>query len=282
MCRFVAYLGQEKVVLADIIDKPSHSLLNQSRAAKEDEFRINADGFGIGWYDHSFDELPGLFKSIQPAWNDRNLVYLMAKTRSKCFVAHVRASTVGDVASANCHPFAYQQFLFAHNGTIREFDNIKKYLVELLDQDLFLAIQGQTDSEWLFMLIMQYLRKQPDQSIQSMGLAMQQAVATINQLQAQHNNKATVKINSVLSNGKEMLITRYVQSQQPLRPLSLYFTTLQHQADDKRFKKDTESTCGVLVASEPLDDYADYWQLVNENTMLMIDQGCHIHEQPLK
>ena len=155
MCRFVAYLGKKSILLNELLVKPKNSLINQSRDAKEGRLGLNADGFGLGWYSHEIDKIPGVFKSTQPAWNDNNLKHLANKIKSSCFLAHVRASTVGDIVLNNCHPFSYHEYAFVHNGTIRFFDKIKRQIINELDDIIFSEIKAQTDSEHLFFLIMQ-------------------------------------------------------------------------------------------------------------------------------
>ena len=49
MCRWLAYVGSP-IGLDQILLRPEHSLLTQSRHARESTFEVNADGFGIGWY----------------------------------------------------------------------------------------------------------------------------------------------------------------------------------------------------------------------------------------
>ena len=144
MCRLVAYFGKEKILIQDLLVTPENSLIKQSHRAREGGHGINADGFGIAWYDFSLDHKPGLFKSIQPAWNDYNLKHLARKISSNCFLAHVRASTVGDVLQSNCHPFAYKEFSMVHNGTIRNFNQYKMQFIEKMGVELFLKIKGNT------------------------------------------------------------------------------------------------------------------------------------------
>ena len=56
MCRFVVYVGHKNMQLADVVTRPEHSIIRQSfdsRERREATFlpgRLNADGFGIGWY----------------------------------------------------------------------------------------------------------------------------------------------------------------------------------------------------------------------------------------
>ena len=48
-------------------------------------------GEGIGWY--GVGDTPGVFHSIEPAWNDRNLRDLAAHLESPLVFAHIRASS---------------------------------------------------------------------------------------------------------------------------------------------------------------------------------------------
>ena len=91
MCRFVSYIGHQKILLSELLEKPKNSLISQSRAAQESSFVLNADGFGVAWYDNSIDQFAGVFKSIRPAWNDNNLHHIASKIKSDCFIGHVRS-----------------------------------------------------------------------------------------------------------------------------------------------------------------------------------------------
>ncbi len=82
MCRWLACAGSP-VALSSLIIEPSHSLLMQSRFARENYVEglpnfpdgavpTNGDGSGVGWYDRL--PHPGLFRDSRPAWTDRNLI----------------------------------------------------------------------------------------------------------------------------------------------------------------------------------------------------------------
>lgn len=266
MCRFVTYLGKKPIILSDLIESPEHSLINQSRRAREGKLSLNADGFGIGWYDHTIDGEPGLFKSMQPAWNDQNLKHISAKIRSTCFIGHVRSSTVGDLSLNNCHPFSYQEFLFAHNGTIREFHAIKRSLVNQLSETMYHHINGQTDSEYFFTLLMHYVfQRERPYPLSFLADCIQKAIHTIQKLQDTLPIKSGCRLNTVLTNGKELLVTRYV-SDQGEPPLSLYAKTLED---------------GIIIASEALTSDWTVWQEVKPNTLLLVDQSYSLTEQKL-
>ena len=62
--------------------------------------------------------------------------------------------TEGVVALQNNHPFWHRQYLMMHNGGIQDFEKIKLDLVSLLDEEAFLWIQGQSDTQYILALFM--------------------------------------------------------------------------------------------------------------------------------
>ena len=134
MCRFLAYLGSSPIVLSELIEQPSNSLINQSRSPKLCR-GTSADGFGVAWYE-KLGKKPDIYKSTKSAWNDLKIPSLMKKIQSTCFLSHVRAATVGGVSFANCHPFTFENYSFVHNGTIREVKKYRRNWLSELDKDL--------------------------------------------------------------------------------------------------------------------------------------------------
>ena len=114
----------------------------------------NGDGFGVGWYGDG--PTPGVFRSIEPAWNDANLRELAGHVRSPLFFAHIRAAIGSAVQQTNCHPFRHENWLFMHNGYIDELATIKRDLVLAIDPSLFPQIEGPTDTEMLFYLALTF------------------------------------------------------------------------------------------------------------------------------
>ena len=142
------------VLLEDLLIKPEHSLIDQSLHSQLGATTTNGDGFGIGWYGSG--DIPGVFQSIEPAWNDRNLRELSARIRSPLVFAHIRASTGAPVQQTNCHPFRHGQWLWMHNGSIAEFAKVKRDLVFAVDPSLIPTIEGSTDSEPFFFLALTF------------------------------------------------------------------------------------------------------------------------------
>ncbi|CAK9022260.1 unnamed protein product [Durusdinium trenchii] len=151
MCRMCALISDEAVLLADILLRPRMSLVHQSYAARErralpqgvspsmayQQPCLNADGFGVGWYAQQAP-LPCVFTSLKPAWNDPNLRNLSDEVRSPLIFAHIRAA--GPSSSVNesaCHPFKAGRFLFAHNGLVGNFAQIRRQLLANLNEYAF-------------------------------------------------------------------------------------------------------------------------------------------------
>jgi predicted glutamine amidotransferase len=97
-------------------------------------------------------DTPGVFHSIEPAWNDRNLRDLAGHIRSPLVLAHIRASSGSPVQQTNCHPFRHGRWLWMHNGVLRDFPRVKRELVLAVDPSLYPQIEGSTDSETFFFL----------------------------------------------------------------------------------------------------------------------------------
>ena len=152
MCRWAAYLGPE-LFLEDIVTAPCHSLIAQSHHALEAKTATNGDGFGIAWYGERPE--PGLYRDILPAWSDANLKSLCRQIRSGLFLAHVRAATDGATSRANCHPFVSGRWSFMHNGQIGGFDRMRRRLETRLSDTAYDEVQGTTDSELFFMLMLE-------------------------------------------------------------------------------------------------------------------------------
>jgi predicted glutamine amidotransferase len=149
VCRWIAYSGSP-VLIEELLFKPKHSLIDQSLHSRLGAETTNGDGFGIGWY--GTGETPGVFHSVEPAWNDRNLQDLAAHLESPIVFAHIRASSGSPIQQTNCHPFRHGRWLWMHNGLIREFQEVKRDLALAVDPTLFASIEGSTDSEMFFFL----------------------------------------------------------------------------------------------------------------------------------
>jgi predicted glutamine amidotransferase len=256
MCRFVGYFGKSPIFLETLLMTPKNALVKQSYRANEGAHIVNADGFGVAWYDNTTSKNAGVFKSIRPAWNDENLYHLSRKIQSSCFISHIRASTVGGVSRQNCHPFICGQYAFVHNGTIEHFSIYKKSIINQLDDDLFLQIQGNTDSEYFFFLILHFLRR-----VHHIHLAVNQAIAFLTTLQQPNGHHFVM--NMAFTDGQAFFAMRYCSCGNSTLALR-YKTQLTPSGQIE----------ALILSSEPLDQCPNDWQALPKNHYLLIDQAA--------
>lgn len=256
MCRFVAYLGKPRLLKTLISDGPN-CLIQQSTNAQEMSHPLNGDGFGLGWYDLNIDPIPGTFTSIQPAWNDSNLISLSRKIQSSCFFAHVRAANVGSVAKHNCQPFCYDNLLFMHNGYVPDFQKIKRLLRRELDDHSYDWIRGQTDSEHLCALFGYFLKQtNSGDSLNQFATAFNSMLTELAALQTGLTQELATLANITITDGKQLIACRY--SNKPEQQInSLHYT-----------KTDDDS---VIIASEKFNEDVYQWQEVPANHFLTVD-----------
>ena len=221
MCRFVAYLGPP-ITLESVISKPEHSLVVQSYKPLEmTSGTVNADGFGVGWYNQAVDRTPCVYTNIYPIWGDRNLPSLSRHIASACIFANVRSATPGiPVEQSNCQPFAFKQFMGMHNGYIENFRyTLMRQVREILRDEYYTAIGGSTDSEHIFALFLHYLHGQ----VVTLETIIGALHETISQLVAWADELAIrVALNLALTDGECLVASRF--SNQGPAP-SLYYTT---------------------------------------------------------
>ena len=250
MCRWLAYTGSP-VVLTEVLYTPVHSLIDQSLHSRLGAETTNGDGFGIGWYDTG--PVPGVFRSIEPAWNDQNLHELAGHIRSPLFFAHIRAAIGSAVQQTNCHPFRHGRWLFMHNGFIDGFAKMKRNLVLAIDPSLFPQIMGTTDTEVLFHLALTFgLDDDPPQ-------ALARAIGLVEAHGHAQNVDYPFQGTIATTNGDSVWVFRYSSQG---RSRSLFFTrdvpTLREQYPDREILREVSDDTR-LVVSEPIGDLPGAW-----------------------
>ena len=264
MCRWLAYSGSP-VRLEELLLKPKHSLIDQSLHSKLGAETTNGDGFGVGWY--GVGDTPGVFRSVEPAWNDRNLRDLAAHIESPLVFAHIRASSGSPIQQTNCHPFRHGRWLWMHNGLVRDFHEVKRDLVLAVDPSLYPEIEGSTDSEVFFFLALTLGLEDDPPS------AVARAVGLIEETGRRHGVEHPIQMTVATTDGTRLWAFRY-SSEGASR--SLFFST-----DVRRLREQHPelpvlqlvSDESRLVVSEPLGDVADAWNEVPESSYGVVQEG---------
>jgi predicted glutamine amidotransferase len=264
MCRWLAYSGSP-ILIEELLYSPTHSLIDQSLHSTLGAETTNGDGFGIGWY--GGQETPGVYHSVEPAWNERNLREIAAHVVSPLVFAHIRASTGTAVQQTNCHPFRHDKWLFMHNGMIRDFPKVKRDLVLAIDPSLYAGIEGSTDSEVLFHLALSFgLEDDPPG-------AVAKAVGLVEETGRKHGIEYPIQMTLGITDGTCTWGFRYSSEG---KSRSLFFSTAIASLralypDNPLFQNVDDET--RLIVSEPLGDLPGAWNEVPESSWGVVQPG---------
>ena len=234
------YVGPA-IRLAEIISAPPHSLVVQSYKPREQTSGVvNADGYGAAlWLDDGVAE-PALYRTTAPIWADPNLSWMNERLRVRSAIAAVRSATPGiGFELANVQPFARGRVAFAHNGFVTDFRHgPQRHMREGLGREAYEAIEGSSDSEHLFAMVL------------DAGLAG--AIERIERICAELERPAAATI--LIGDGEQLTGVRWAYG---MKPATLYAA---------RFGE------GVCMASEPLDDWPK-WQALPPGEIVTLRPG---------
>lgn len=269
MCRLAIVISNKNIqnnYIANIFWFKEHSIFKQCYKEPYTPYdennprnhNTNLDGYGIGFF---VKKLAKKYTNIIPSWNDVNLFHILPYIKTKILMIHLRAvdplvqsnfKYIGNqsktpVHSFNCHPFVYNEWMFSHNGFIESFYNGKsrKKIINKIDDDLLLNIMGNTDSEYLFYLILTYIKKGFDTVT-----AIKKVFIYLNKI----SKKLTISINIIITNGIQTYSTRYINKEN-LKPPSLYYI---------------KNHDNIIISSEPFDKSNDLWELVPKNSLIIV------------
>lgn len=254
---------------------------------------VNADGFGVGWYNLEVDPEPCIFTSIAPAEHNVNLARLSKKIQSHLIFGHVRAASPGSpVNDTNCHPFQFGRYLWMHNGCIAHWTSVKRPISALLSPCSFAHISGTTDSEVAGALFVDQLpghSPNREHTTQEIVEAMRRTIHIITQsvrsLKLPFSGEADYSsLNFAVSDGKTVVATRYRDSPTE-EPPSLYYcmvTRMEMVASEMEILHDPNMPPkGVVIASEPLTYQSENWTLIPKNHMLVVSNGTEVQLLPI-
>jgi predicted glutamine amidotransferase len=136
--------------------------------------------------------------------------------------------------------------MFCHNGYIESFyDGVgRKKIICEIDDDIIVNIMGNTDSEYLFFLILSYIRK--GETIKN---SFEHAINFIHEI----DTNKLVCANIIFTDGKTTVGSRYINDDSI--PPSLYY------------RKDLSK---IFLSSEPLQKDCNKWTLVPKNSLVNI------------
>jgi len=168
------------------------------------------DGYGFGYYKGS-DVLLGKRPSGGPY--TFTLTQLAGAVDSEALLAHARYATVGPQKDENTHPFRFRRWLFAHDGTVEAFREVKPRLLAALPDFLRRNVEGDTDSEHAFMLFLKYVREAGhlddlDVDARTVGRALAHVTRDLDVWSREARATRPSSLNFVVTNGRVLAATR--------------------------------------------------------------------------
>ncbi len=231
------------------------------------------DGWGMACYQ---GEQLSVTHSLQQAKQDTRFQEL-GQILATSMIAHLRLATIGDQRVTNNHPFAYQNWTFAHNGNIKHFDRYRHLILSQISPHFKFQIQGDTDSELIFLFILTeldrwgYVINPIYYSTRELGQAVKWALENLLSLIGPFLHEAgeptETYISFLMSNGHVMLAH---QGGQPL-----YYLDRTH-CDRREESRERADIREIVFCSTPLGQ-AENWVTLQTGELLVVEKNLQTY-----
>ena len=198
MCRLFGFRSN--------VPSRAHGSLVAAENALARQAEAHRDGWGIGYF---MGNEAYILKSEEGAAEDDRFDRISRRLQSHTFVVHVRRATIGQVDYLNSHPFRHGNWVFAHNGTIFEFEKMKDRVMAEIRDDLKGLIFGSTDSEHLFYYLVSALDRagisdcgRTDVEIEHAARVISAALGKLFQWSEEYGTRAPLT-NFIMTNGRQ-------------------------------------------------------------------------------
>jgi glutamine amidotransferase len=246
-----------------------NALMQQSQG--DAEGLVHSHGWGVADYR---DTVPMIEKQTWAAWHGEHFRKTAARVYARTVVAHVRQATVGAITMENTHPFSNGRWIFAHNGSIQDFPQVRDRMIEHIDPALRNDIRGETDSEHIFYFLLTLHLRHPERPLmETVGRGLRRII----QWSEATGPAEPAGLNIVLTDGDQLVGSRYNR-------------TLWHLVRDEVTvcgicgKKHVQHEPGqdyhaVEIASEPIS--GENWQPFANGVVYSVDANCRFEIEPI-
>ena len=293
MCRVLAYIG-DPVELDGPLFVAENSLIRQSVQARLMSL-LNIGGFGvIAWEESSRrPERPFVYRTPQVPVFDRNLKSLAQKVHATSVIAHVRGVVYNPdetVGFQNLHPFRFPgaHVVLAQNGDLFGFGDMRYDLVEFVGPELARYVEGTTDTEWIYALVLSRLKDPfgPATPLE-MADAAESALRILGEVRSHHGIATQSPVNLVIGDGRSLVATRFCfdygwypdddsffAGEREFDFTTLWFAVAEQfsEGDDGWDIRFGEHPRAAIIASEPIGHDSIGWLEVPEYSMLIISR----------
>ncbi len=160
MCRLYGFRSTTPRKVECELIRAQNSLIVQSR--HDERGQSNPHGWGLGTYSRGE---PCMERQAEPAYESEAFRWAAARVYTCHVMAHVRRATIGNPRIENTHPFLHGPWLLAHNGNLGAFQVIRSKMLAAMALPHRQAIQGKTDSEHVFHLLLSLHEQQPEKPL---------------------------------------------------------------------------------------------------------------------
>lgn len=270
MCRLYAMHANEPTRVECGLVKAQNALMAQSKGDMQGY--VHGHGWGVADY---ADGVPLVEKKTWAAFHGEHFARNAARIYARTVVAHVRRATVGGTSIENTHPFHHGKWIFAHNGTVPNFERVRPVILDHMDPLHRTEIMGKTDSEHVFRYLMSLFLRHPERGLkETVRVGLEQVIAWSNEIDPQ----ARIGLNIVLTDGEHVIGSRYNRS--------LHYLVRDHVFScpicGKPHVHHAASTAyqAVEIASEPVTFGEDWYEIPN-HTIYSIAEDFRLDMEPL-
>jgi glutamine amidotransferase len=279
MCRLYGFRANEPSKVECALVLAQNSLLTQSQGDLRGS--THPDGWGIAYYENGQPEVE---RRETAAFEDLHFSEAAERVFARTVVAHVRSATVGANLLANTHPYIYEGWSFAHNGTVAGFGELATSLAADTDADLLELRHGTNDSEATFLWLLTRLREAGINAdadgtpIEPLVNVFKQSVATLIELCEQVSPEKAARLNFLLTDGHVMVASRWNRDLHVVKRFGVHDCEICgvphiHHHRGKHYR-------AVVIASEPLTH--EDWQQIPQGSIVTVDRDLETRIEPMR
>ena len=269
MCRLYGFRATEPTKVECSLVHAQNALIVQSKRDRAGESHIH--GWGVAAYE---DHTPILDRQAWAAYHGEHFRRAAARIYAETVVAHVRKATVGPPSIDNTHPFVDRRWSFIHNGTVPGFTAMREQVLAAMTEEHRQSIQGDTDSEHVFRLLLSAWAKAPAKPLSDI------VRETVSQVIAWCNERrpgAPIGLNIMLTDGAELVGTRlgrtlFIARREGIHDCEICGFPHVHHQPEKDYR-------AIIVASEPITH--EHWDEVPERSLYRIGPELDWHLEPM-
>lgn len=278
MCRLYGFHASEPTKVECTLVHAQNALLIQSRSDLRGV--SHADGWGIACY--TGQELD-VERCGTAAHADLHFSGTAERVVAETVVAHVRRATVGTPSATNTHPFRYEHWIFAHNGTVTGFDELRDELERETKPFLQAHRLGTTDSEQAFLWLLSRMvdagvdLSGRQTSVETMVTVVAGALRTLAGRCDTRSPDKAAQLNFLLTDGRSLVVSRwgntlYWVSRHGVQDCEICGIPHVHHQPQHDYR-------AVVVASEPISH--EEWRPLEERQILAVGPDLETRVHPV-